>query len=376
MSDRPIPFTRVHVTGREAVYMRQVIEASRLAGDGEFTRRCEEWLQRTVGCFRALLTHSGTAALEMAAMLADVKTGDEVIMPSFTFSSTANAFVLRGAVPVFVDIEPRTLNVDPAEIERAVTPRTRAIVPVHYAGVGCDMDAILDIARRANAVVIEDAAQALRSTWNGRPLGSFGSTAALSFHETKNITCGEGGCLLINDPDLVQLAEIIREKGTDRSRFHRGEINKYSWVDLGSSYLPSELTAAFLLAQLEASEEITECRRAVWQRYHDALDPLEAEGLLRRPVAGSENAHIYFVLLPSREKRSVLIGALKAQNISAVFHYVPLHTSPAGLRYGRAVGPLPVTENISERLLRLPLWADMTGEDVVRVTEAIGRALR
>jgi dTDP-4-amino-4,6-dideoxygalactose transaminase len=376
MSDRPIPFTRVHLTGREAVYTRQVIEASRLAGDGEFTRRCEAWLQRAVGCSRALLTHSGTAALEMAAILAGVKAGDEVIMPSFTFSSTANAFVLRGAVPVFVDIEPRTLNVDPAEIERAVTPRTRAIVAVHYAGVGCDMDAISGIARRANAVVVEDAAQALLATWQGRPLGSFGATAALSFHETKNVTSGEGGCLLINDPDLVARAEVIREKGTDRNRFFRGEIDKYTWVDIGSSYVPSELTAAFLFAQLEGSEDITACRRAVWDRYHAALAPLEAEGSLTRPVAGSANAHIYFVLLPTAEIRSRVIAALKGQNISAVFHYMPLHTSQAGLRFGRAAGRLPVTDSVSERLLRLPLWADMTEEDVARVTGAIARALR
>lgn len=371
-----IPFTRVHVTGREAPYMRQVVETSSLGGDGPFTRRCEEWLERAVGCSRALLTHSGTAALEMAAFLAEIGPGDEVIMPSFTFSSTANAFVLRGAVPVFVDIEPRTMNLDPERVRGALSSRTRAIVPVHYAGVGCDMKAILDIARGANAVVIEDAAQALLSTLDGRPLGSFGATAALSFHETKNVTSGEGGCLLINDPSLIERAEVIREKGTDRSRFHRGEVDKYTWVDIGSSYLPSELTAAFLLAQLEQSGEITARRRQLWEQYHEALAPLEVEGLLVRPVSGAGNAHIYFVLLSDLETRSALIATLKENGIGAVFHYVPLHSSPAGLRYGRAAGALSVTDSVSERLLRLPLWADMTEEDVRRVTGAIARALR
>jgi dTDP-4-amino-4,6-dideoxygalactose transaminase len=374
-ADPPIPFTRMHVTGREIEYVKQSIGANRLGGDGPFTRRCEEWLQRTTGSRRALLTGSGTAALEMAAILAGVGPGDEVILPSFTFSSTANAFVLRGATPVFVDIEERTLNVDPNEVKRAITPRTRVIVPVHYAGVACDMDAILDIAAAAGAMVIEDAAQALLATLDGRPLGSFGAMAALSFHETKNVTCGEGGCLLINDPALVARAEVVREKGTDRSRFHRGEVDKYTWIDIGSSYLTAEPMAAFLYAQLEASAEITARRQQVWEQYHAVLEPLERDGRLRRPAAGSANAHIYYILLPSLETRTSLIAALATWNVSAVFHYVPLHSSPAGLRYGRAAGSLPVTNDVSDRLLRLPLWPDMTPSDVERVLDGVIGAL-
>lgn len=376
MENDRIPFTRVHVTGREIEYIRQAIDSNRIGGDGVFSKRCEAWLEQTTGSARALLTHSCTAALEMAAILAGVEPGDEVIMPSFTFVSTANAFVLRGAIPVFVDIDPRTLNIDPELVRQAVSPRTRAIVPVHYAGIGPDMDAILDIGRSCGAVVIEDAAQGLLAHWKGRPLGSIGAMAALSFHETKNVTSGEGGCLLINDPALIERAEIIREKGTNRSRFHRGQVDKYTWVDIGSSYLPSELIAAFLLAQLEQSEAITDARRRVWEQYHEALEPLEREGLLQRPVSGGGNAHIYFVLLPSLETRTELIDTLKKSGVSAVFHYVPLHNSPAGLRYGRTVGSLAVTEDVSDRVLRLPLWADMTREDVQSVVEPIARILR
>ena len=374
--DKFIPFTHVHVSGREIDYIRQAIESSRLGGDGPFSKRCESWLEQHIGSARALLTHSATAALEMAAILSDVQPGDEVILPSFTFVSTANAFVLRGAIPVFVDIDPQTLNIDPAQVRNAVTSRTRAIVPMHYAGVACDMDALLDIGRNANAMIIEDAAQALLADWNGRPLGSIGAMAALSFHETKNVTSGgEGGCILINDPALIERAEIIREKGTNRSRFHRGEVDKYTWVDVGSSYLPSELTAAFLLAQLELSAEITNARRRVWTWYHEALEPLERDGFLTRPTTGAGNAHIYFVLLPSLVKRTALIDALKREKIGAVFHYVPLHNSPAGRRYGRTSGSLAVTERISDTLLRLPLWADMTKEDVERVVDAMTHAL-
>lgn len=376
MANDRIPFTRVHMTGREIDYIREAIDGNRLGGDGVFSKRCEAWLEATTGSARALLTHSCTAALEMAAILADVKAGDEVIMPSFTFVSTANAFVLRGATPVFVDIDPETLNLDAELVEQAVTSQTRAIVPVHYAGVGCDMEALLKIGRNANAMVIEDAAQALLADWRGRPLGSIGSMAALSFHETKNVTSGEGGCLLINDPALVERAEIVREKGTNRSRFHRGQVDKYTWVDIGSSFLPSELTAAFLLAQLEESEQITAARRRVWDGYHEMLKPLETEGLLQRPRTGGANAHIYFVLLPSLEKRSETIEALKANGVSAVFHYVPLHSSPAGLKYGRVAGPLPVTDDISDRLLRLPLWPDMTKDEVTSVVELMRVSLR
>jgi dTDP-4-amino-4,6-dideoxygalactose transaminase len=366
-----IPFTRVHVTGREIDYIRQAIDSNRLGGDGAFSKRCEAWLQTATGSPRALLTHSCTAALEMAAILADVQPGDEVILPSFTFVSTANAFVLRGAVPVFVDIQPDTLNLDPKQVRKAVTARTRAIVPVHYAGIACDMDALLEIGRSAGAMIIEDAAQALLGDWKGRPLGSIGAMAAISFHETKNVTSGEGGCLLVNDPALVDRAEIVREKGTDRSRFHRGQVDKYTWVDLGSSYMPSELTAAFLLAQLEQSVEITAARRRVWDWYHQALEPLERDGLLTRPTTGGGNAHIYFVILPSAVRRAELMDALMKKGVTAIFHYVPLHSSPGGRRYGRTSGSLAVTEDLSERLLRLPLWADMTREHVESVVDSM-----
>jgi dTDP-4-amino-4,6-dideoxygalactose transaminase len=376
MENDRIPFTRVHVTGREIEYIRQAIDGNRLGGDGAFSKRCEEWLEKATGSPRALLTHSCTAALEMAAILAGVEPGDEVILPSFTFVSTANAFVLRGAVPVFVDIEPRTLNLDPDAVRKAITGQTRAIVPVHYAGVAADMEALLEIGRNCGATIIEDAAQALLADWNGKPLGSIGALAALSFHETKNVTSGEGGCLLVNDPSLIERAEIVREKGTNRSRFHRGQVDKYTWVDIGSSYLPSELTAAFLLAQLEQSVEITTARRRVWDWYHAVLEPLETEGRLVRPSTGGANAHIYFILLPSLEERTALIDAFKRDGISAVFHYVPLHSSPGGRRYGRTAGPLPVTEDVSDRLLRLPLWADMTREDVQSVVDSMSRALR
>ncbi len=369
-----LPFTRVHLTGREAEYIAQVMETNHFAGDGPFTSRCAAWLQQTIGSARALLTHSGTAALEMAAILSGVGEGDEVIMPSFTFSSTANAFVLRGARPVFVDIDRRTLNIDPAAAAAAVTPRTRVIVPVHYAGEAADMDAIESIARDAGAMIIEDAAQALLSSHRGRPLGGIGTLGALSFHQTKNIASGEGGALLINDPSLVERAEIVWEKGTNRSRFHRGEVDKYTWVDIGSSYLPGELIAAFLFAQLEQAESITAKRLALWDRYHAALEWLEHEGRLVRS-ASRGNGHIYYVLLRSIEERTEVIDALRGKGIYAVFHYVPLHSAPAGMRYGRTHGTLSVTDDISDRLLRLPLWPDMTGDDVTFVADALAVAL-
>lgn len=380
MTSWRIPFTRVHLTGREADYLQQVMESNHFSGDGPFTRRCEEWLARETGSARALLTNSGTAALEMAAILLGAGDDDEVIMPSFTFSSTANAFVLRGIRPVFVDIDPHTLNIDPVQTAAAVTPRTRAIVPVHYAGNACDMDALAEIARRAGLVIIEDAAQALLSTHRGRPLGSIGAMSALSFHQTKNVTAGEAGSLLVNDPALIERAEVVREKGTNRSRFYRGEVDKYTWLDIGSSYLPGELIAAFLFAQLERAREITARRLAIWEQYHAALEPLENEGLLVRPtrVAASDrgNAHLYFILLRSLEERTELTDALRSKGIAAVFHYVPLHSSPAGLRFGRAAGRLPVTDDISARLLRLPLWPDMTPDDVDLVVDAVAAALR
>jgi dTDP-4-amino-4,6-dideoxygalactose transaminase len=362
------------VTGREIEYLQEVIETNHLAGDGPFADRCHQWLEHSTGCARALLVHSATAALEMAAILSGVGPGDEVIMPSFTFVSTANAFVLRGATPVFVDIALPAMNIDPPLAAAAVTSRTRAIVPVHYAGVGCDVEAILRIAGDAELLVIEDAAQALLGTRGGRPLGSFGAVAALSFHESKNVTAGEGGALLINDPDLIARAEVIREKGTDRSRFFRGEIDKYTWLDLGSSYLPGELTAAFLFAQLERAEEITARRTAVWHSYHRGLEPLETAGrLVRQSDPG--NAHMYFILLPALAERTLVVEHLKRRGVSAASHYVPLHTSAAGMRYGRAAGPLPVTEEVSQRLLRLPLWADMTADDVDLVVGSVYESL-
>jgi dTDP-4-amino-4,6-dideoxygalactose transaminase len=372
----PLPFNRVHITKHELEYVRQAIEGNHLSGDGPFTKRCHEWLERTTGTAKALLTHSGTAALEMSAILADVGSGDEVIMPSFTFPSTANAFVLRGSTPVFVDVDPRTLNMHPERVREAVTDKTRAVVPVHYAGVACDMNALMAIAADAGLLVIEDAAQALLARGDGRPLGTIGQMGALSFHETKNVTSGEGGALLVNDPALLERAEIVREKGTNRSRFFRGLVDKYTWVDVGSSFLPSELQAAFLFAQLEHAEQITARRVAIWDAYHAALASLESDGFLLRPLARPDNGHIYYVLLKSEKVRSSVIAHLKSTGISAVFHYVPLHSSPAGMRFGRTSGSMHVTDDISERLVRFPVWPDMTEEDVERVVGAVGDAVR
>lgn len=354
-----IPFNKPYMTGKELWYIAQAHHNGWLAGDGGFTRKCNAWLEQRIDTRRALLTHSCTAALEMAAILADLQPGDEVIMPSYTFVSTANAFALRGAVPVFVDIRPDTLNIDENLIEAAITPRTRAIVPVHYAGVGCEMDTILDIARRHGLLVIEDAAQGIMSSYKGRPLGSMGHLAALSFHETKNIISGEGGALLVNDPELAERAEIIREKGTNRSQFFRGQVDKYTWVDIGSSFLPSELIAAFLWAQMEEADNITRRRLDIWNTYHAAIEDLERRGKVVRPQVPmhcSHNAHMYQLLLPSLDKRTLFIDILKAQGIYTVFHYVPLHTAPAGQYLGRAVGNLFHTAQLSERLVRLPLW--------------------
>lgn len=366
------------MTGRELDYIRQAHENAHLAGDGPFTRRCNEWLEQRTGAARALLTHSCTAALEMAALLLDIRAGDEVIMPSYTFVSTANAFVLRGAVPVFVDIRPDTLNLDECLVEAALTPKTRAIVPVHYAGVACEMDPLLEIAQRHGLAVVEDAAQGSEAAYRGRPLGTIGTLGALSFHETKNVISGEGGALLINDRGLVERAEIIREKGTDRSRFFRGEVDKYTWQDVGSSYLPSELVAAFLWAQLEQAEGITSTRLAIWERYHQACAPLEEAGLLRRPIVPAHcthNAHMYYVLLAPGVDRTQVLQRLRAQGIAPVSHYVPLHSSPAGRRFGRA-GPMPVTDDLSMRLVRLPLWIGLTSDEQDRVVASLAGALR
>ncbi|MDD5389280.1 MAG: dTDP-4-amino-4,6-dideoxygalactose transaminase [Gallionellaceae bacterium] len=369
-----IPFNKPYMTGKELWYIAQAHHNGWLAGDGGFTKKCNAWLELRTGARRALLTHSCTAALEMAAILADLQPGDEVIMPSYTFVSTANAFVLRGAVPVFVDIRPDTLNIDETLIEAAITDRTRAIVPVHYAGVGCEMDAIMDIAARHKLLVIEDAAQGIMSSYKGRPLGSIGHLAALSFHETKNIISGEGGALLVNDPELAERAEIIREKGTNRSQFFRGQVDKYTWVDIGSSYLPSELIAAFLWAQMEEADAITQCRLYIWQAYHDAFVDLEQRGKVVRPRVPTHcehNAHMYQLLLPSLEKRTAFIAALKTEGIGSVFHYVPLHTAPAGRHLGRAVGELRHTLDISDRLVRLPLWLGLEKYQIEVIRQVI-----
>lgn len=357
-----IPFNKPYMTGKELWNIAQAHARGHLAGDGEFTRQCHAWLEERTGTRKALLTHSCTAALEMAAMLANIGPGDEVIMPSYTFVSTANAFVLRGGTPVFVDIRPDTLNIDETKIEAAITPRTKAIVPVHYTGVACEMDAIMEIARLYNLLVIEDAAQGVMSSYKGEPLGSIGHMGAYSFHETKNIIAGEGGALLVNEDRFAERAEIIREKGTNRSQFFRGQVDKYTWVDIGSSFLPGEIIAAFLWAQMEEAETITQARLEIWQQYHDALAPLEVSGGLRRPVipAGCQhNAHMYYILLESLEKRTRLISKLKKLDVNAVFHYVPLHSSPAGRKYGRVNGDMTNTEDLADRLLRLPLWVGL-----------------
>lgn len=373
-----IQFNRPFTTGKELQYIAEAEANNMLAGDGPFTKRCHAWLKNRSGCEKPLLTHSCTAALEMAALLLDIVPGDEIIMPSYTFVSTANAFVLRGGVPVFVDIREDTLNLDERLVESAITERTRAIVPVHYAGVACEMDTIMGLARQHGLKVVEDAAQGVMATFKGRALGSIGDLAAYSFHETKNVISGEGGALLVNDPALAMRAEIIREKGTDRSRFFRGEVDKYTWQEVGSSFLPGELIAAFLYAQLEEAERITEARLAIWQRYHDLLAPFEAKGLLRRPVVPEEcehNAHMYYVLLAPGINRQDVINNLKRNGIFTVFHYVPLHSSPAGKRYGRAQGELDVTIKQSERLIRLPLWVGLTSDQQEYISEVLGNSI-
>ncbi len=356
-----IPFNKPFTTGKELEYIQQAISNAHLSGNGEFTKKCNAWFESEIGCYKAFLTNSCTAALEMAAILADIQPGDEVIMPSYTSVSTANAFVLRGGVPVFVDIRPDNLNIDESKIEAAITPKTKAIVPVHYAGVGCELKTIMEIAQRHQLLVIEDAAQGLASAYKGQPLGSIGHLATISFHETKNVTCGQGGMLLVNYPQWCDRAEIIWQKGTNRSQFLRGLVDKYSWVDMGSSYLPTEINAAFLWAQLESAAVITQKRIDIWQQYHQAFASLEAQGKVRRPIipdACQHNAHIYYLLLPNLDARNALIEKLKACGINAVFHYVPLHLSPAGRKYGKH-GDLLLTQDLSERLVRLPLWVGM-----------------
>lgn len=354
-----IPFNRPHMTGRETANIAAAHARGHLSGDGHFTRVCSRWLEETTGARKALLTHSCTAALEMAALLAGLQPGDEVILPSYTFVSTANAFVLRGAVPVFVDVRPDTLNLDERQVEAAITPRTRVLVPVHYAGVACEMDALGDLAQRHGLLVVEDAAQAILSSYRGRPLGTIGHLGALSFHETKNIISGEGGALLVGDDRFAERAEILREKGTNRACFFRGQVDKYTWVDLGSSYLPGEIVAAFLAAQMEEAQAITARRLALWDRYHAAFEASERSGRVRRPVVPAHcahNAQMYYLLLPDLGDRTRFIARLQERGIHCVFHYQPLHAAPQGRISGRAAGDLPVTTDVADRLVRLPLW--------------------
>lgn len=369
-----IPFNKPFLVGKELYYIAQAVMGGRLSGNGPFTRKCHAWLEERLGVGKALLTHSCTSALEMAALLCDLKPGDEVIMPSFTFVSTANAFALFGAKPVFVDIRPDTLNLNEDLIENAITEKTRVIVPVHYAGVPCEMDRIIAIARKHGLRVVEDAAQALLSDYHGRKLGSIGDMAALSFHETKNIISGEGGALLVNDPALFERAEILWEKGTNRSQFFRGEVDKYTWVDVGSSYLPSELIAAFLWAQLEEADKIIAKRRRIFQKYMERFAGLAARGVFKVPFVAdgaSENGHLFYLLLESVEKRDELMAYLRRAGIYSVFHYVPLHSSPAGQRLGRVGSSMQWTDDLSGRLLRLPLYYDMNDEEQDRVIESV-----
>ncbi|MBI4774580.1 MAG: dTDP-4-amino-4,6-dideoxygalactose transaminase [Deltaproteobacteria bacterium] len=371
-----IPFNKPFIAGKELYYIARAVLGGHLSGGGYYTKRCHEWLEKRLGCVRAFLTHSCTDSLEMAAVLCDIQPGDEVIMPSFTFVSTANAFVLRGAIPVFVDIRPDTLNIDEKRIDAGVSSRSRAIVPVHYAGVGCAMEEIMAIAQRCDLLVIEDAAQGFCNAYQGRYLGTIGHLGCLSFHETKNIITGEGGALLVNEPRFVERAEIIWEKGTDRSKFRRGEVDKYTWVDVGSSFSPSELIGAFLYAQLELEKEINEARSMLYRRYLDLLRPLEQQGLLKLPPESATSGcigHIFHILTQTTDERAGLISYLQKHDIQAVFHYVPLHSSPAGRKYGRTCGDMSVTNDVSERLLRLPIFYEMTGSEVMRVSETIHR---
>ncbi len=363
-------------TGKEMDYMKIAVENQKICGDGQFTHKCNEWFEQRTGTARCLLTTSCTHATEMAALLADIRPGDEVIMPSYTFVSTANAFVLRGAKAVFVDIRPDTMNLDEKKIEDAITDRTRAIAPVHYAGVACEMDTIMEIARRHNLIVVEDAAQGVMSTYKGQALGTIGDYGCYSFHETKNYSMGEGGALLVKDPSKAEEAEIIREKGTNRSKFYRGQIDKYTWVDHGSSYLPSDLNAAYLYAQLEIADEINETRLKLWKRYYEGLSDLAEAGRIELPVIPEgcvHNAHMFYIKARDLSERTELISYMKGQEVLCVFHYIPLHSSPAGLQYGRFHGEDVYTTKESERLMRLPMYYSLREDQVDYIVDRIHR---
>lgn len=369
-----IPFNRPTLIGKELHYIAQVIHNGHAAGDGEFTRKCSQLLEQVLDVRKVLLTTSCTHALEMASLLLDIQPGDEVIVPAFTFVSTVNAFVLRGARPIFIDIRQDTLNMDEAQLGRLITPRTCAILPVHYAGVGCEMDTICEIAAEHNIPIVEDNAHGLFGKYKGKNLGTFGAFATQSFHETKNVTCGEGGALLVNDPCYIERAEIIREKGTNRSRFFRGQVDKYTWVDIGSSYLPSDILAAFLYAQLEAREEIQSKRRKIWEYYNQHLGAWATKNDVRLPIVPAhceQSYHMYYLLLPTLEYRQALIAHLKSQGILSVFHYLPLHLSDMGRQFGGKEGDCPVTEDVSDRLLRLPFFNDLEEDDQQQVVTAI-----
>jgi len=360
--------------GKETEYIKQAVAQRKLSGDGEFTKRCNTWLEANIGVAKALLTTSCTHALEMAALLCDIKPGDEVIMPSYTFVSTANAFVLRGAKIVFVDIRPDTMNIDESLIETAITKKTKVIVPVHYAGVSCEMDVIDDIANKYGLLIVEDAAQAIMSKYNGKDCGSLGDFGCFSFHETKNLSCGEGGALVIKDQRYSEDAEIIREKGTNRSRFFRGEVDKYTWVNVGSSYLPSEINAAYLLAQLEFSKQILDDRLASWNYYNNGLKPLYDRGFIELPYVPphcEHNAHMFYIKAKDLEERSSLIRHLRERGVASVFHYVPLHSSEAGEKYSCFSGEDNYTTRESERLLRLPMYYGLTQEDREKVVDSV-----
>jgi dTDP-4-amino-4,6-dideoxygalactose transaminase len=362
-----IEFNKPSLLGNELLYIQQAIENAHISGDGPFTKKCHSWLESKLGVQKVLLTTSGTHALEMAAFLLNIQEGDEVIVPSFTFVSSVNAFVLRGAKPIFADIHPHTLNIDETKIEKLITPKTKAIVVVHYAGVGCDMDPIMEISSKYNIPVVEDNAHGLFGKYKGKYLGSFGALAIQSFHETKNVTCGEGGAIIINDPQYNERAEIIREKGTDRSRFYRGQVDKYTWVDVGSSYLPSDILAAFLYAQLEVSDTIQAKRKMIWEYYEERLTPWAHANHIELPCVPNyteQSYHMFYLLLPSLETRQAFISFLKEKGILSVFHYVPLHLSEMGKKYGWKNGDCPVTEDISDRLVRLPFYNTLSESEL------------